>query len=364
MYRFVRIYKRWLLELSQLNVNGESVLDLLLQYGVFLAEVVTIVVAIVIVLVTIVGLSTKGRSETGTLMVTNLSEEMNDVVLSIKEQVLTKEQFKALEKNDKKEAKAEKKNPSNKPKLYVLDFNGSLHATEVAALRKEVTAVVQIATPEDKVLVRLESPGGVVHGYGLAASQLKRIVDRDISLTIAVDKVAASGGYMMACIADKIIAAPFSIIGSIGVIAQVPNFHKILKKNDIEFEQVTAGEFKRTLTMFGENTAKNREKFQQEIDETHELFKQHVSESRPTLDIDKVATGEHWYGNQAIGLGLVDEITTSDDYLLKQLEENEIFHFKYTVPKTLSEKLGKAASLTVEQSLTSVWSRLSQWRGF
>jgi len=224
--------------------------------------------------------------------------------------------------------------------------------------------VVQVATKSDKVLIRLESPGGVVHGYGLAASQLKRITDRDIPLVVSVDKVAASGGYMMACIANEIVAAPFAIIGSIGVIAQIPNFSKILKKNDIEFEQVTGGEFKRTLTLFGENTDKDREKFQQEIDETHELFKQHVSVNRPSLDINKVATGEHWFGNQAIDLGLIDKITTSDDYLLEQHQERDIFHLKFMVPKTLSQKLGKAASVSVDSTLTTLWNRLHSSRWF
>ena len=340
-------------------------MDFLYQYGLFLAQALTIVIAIVVVLVTIVGLSTKGKPGEGHLEITNISESITELVKSVKEQILSKDQFKALEKSDKKQLKLDKKNPPQaKDKLFVIDFKGSMDAREVESLRKEVSAIVQVATKQDKVLLRLESPGGVVHGYGLAASQLQRITDRDIELTVAVDKVAASGGYMMACLATEIIAAPFAIIGSIGVIAQVPNFNKILKKNDIEFEQVTAGEFKRTLTIFGENTAKGREKFQQEIDETHQLFKQHVSDSRPSLDIDKVATGEHWYGNQAIDLGLIDRITTSDDYLLEQVAEREVFHFKYAVPKSLSEKLGKAASLSVEHGLANAWGKLSQWRPF
>jgi len=341
----------------------ESILEFFLQYGLFLAQAVTIVIAIVVVLVTIVGLSTKGKVESGSLVVTNLTEAMNGVVLAVKEQILSKEQFKALTKAEKKQKKAEKKNPpAAKEKLFVIDFKGSMDAHEVESLRKEVSAVVQIATKNDKVLIRLESPGGVVHGYGLASSQLKRITDREIPLVVSVDKVAASGGYMMACIANEIVAAPFAIIGSIGVIAQVPNFSKILKKNDIDFEQVTAGEFKRTLTLFGENTDKGREKFQQEINETHDLFKQHVSDNRPSLEINKVATGEHWYGNQALELGLVDKISTSDDYLLAQLDEREIFHVKFLVPKTISQKLGKAASASVESSLTTLWNRLSHNR--
>ena len=108
--------------------------------------------------------------------------------------------------------------------------------------------------------------------YGLAASQMQRIRDKKLKLTVCVDKVAASGGYMMAVVADKIIAAPFAVLGSIGVLAQVPNFHRLLKKHDVDFEMLTAGKYKRTLTMFGENTDKGREKFQEDIEDTHVLF--------------------------------------------------------------------------------------------
>jgi len=341
-------------------------LEFLSDYGLFLAQAVTIVVAIVVVLVTIIGLSTKPKSEHGYLDVVNLSEGIADSVDDMKQVILSKEQYKALTKANKKAAKSDKKSneTGEKHNAYVIDFNGSMDAHQVEGLRREITAVIQIATTDDEVIVRLESPGGVVHGYGLAASQLKRITERNIPLTITVDMVAASGGYMMACIANKIVSAPFAIIGSIGVIAQIPNFSKILKKNDIDFEQITAGQYKRTLTMFGENNEQDREKFQSEIDEIHTLFKDHVANNRPQLDMNKVATGETWYGEQAIELGLVDQLQTSDDYLLATNERKTIYKLKYTVPKTLSQKLGKAASVSLENSLFSLWSKVTNWRGF
>lgn len=333
-------------------------MEFLTNYGLFLAQAVTIVVAIVVVLVTAVGLSTKPKPEAGHLDVVNLSESLEESIDEIKQTILPKEQYKALAKAAKKEKKEKKAQEEKKHKAYVIDFKGSMDAHQVEGLRREISAVTQIADKEDEVIVRLESPGGVVHGYGLAASQLKRITSRDIPLTITVDKVAASGGYMMACIANKIVSAPFAIIGSIGVIAQIPNFNKVLKKNDIDFEQITAGEYKRTLTMFGENSEQDREKFQTEIDEVHTLFKNHVSASRPMLDIEKVATGETWYGEQAIDLGLVDELLTSDDYLLETHKTKTIYQIKYTVPKTLSQKLTKAASASLENSLFSLWNKL------
>ncbi len=174
------------------------------------------------------------------------------------------------------------------------------------------------------------------HSYGLASSQLERIRRRNIPLTICVDRVAASGGYMMACIANRLIAAPFALIGSIGVVAQIPNFHRLLKKNDVDYEVLTAGDYKRTLTMFGENTDKGREKFVEELEDTHSLFKEFVSEYRPQLDIEKVATGEVWFGRRALENQLIDQIETSDDYLFNLSEEADIYKVKYRPKQTLA----------------------------
>jgi serine protease SohB len=167
-----------------------------------------------------------------------------------------------------------------------------------------------------------------------------RVRERNIPLTVAVDKVAASGGYMMACVANKIIAAPFSIVGSIGVVAQIPNFHRLLKKHDIDFEQFTAGEFKRTVTMFGENTEEGRVKFRKEVEDIHLLFKDFITQHRPKVDIASVSTGEHWPGIRALENQLVDELKTSDDYLLENSKDADLFEIKYSTKKSLWEKLG------------------------
>ena len=228
-------------------------------------------------------------------------------------------------------------------------------------LREEITAILCVANKEDEVLVRLESGGGVVHGYGLAASQLQRIKEKGLKLTIAVDKVAASGGYMMACVADKLLASQFAYIGSIGVLAQLPNFNKLLKKNDIEFEQHTAGEFKRTLTVFGENNDEGRAKFKEQIEEIHVLFKDFVQSQRPDMDIDKVATGEYWPGIKAKSLCLIDDITTSDDYILSHYPAREIFSVKYAVKKNVAEKLGMSAANVVERVFMKSMSKARHW---
>ncbi|SET31478.1 protease SohB [Thalassotalea agarivorans] len=338
-------------------------MEFLYEYGLFLAKVVTFVLAIVIIIGVAAASAMKQKHKKGELEITDLSEQIEDTQRDINHQLLSKEALKAEEKSakedEKAKAKAAKKSgereEDSKARMFVLDFKGSIDAKEVASLREEVSAVLAVAKPEDEVFVRLESGGGMVHGYGLASSQLDRIRQKAIPLTVSVDKVAASGGYMMACVANQIISAPFAILGSIGVIAQLPNFNKILKKNDIEFEQLTAGEFKRTLTMFGENTDKGREKFIEELEETHQLFKDFVTEHRPSLNISEVATGEHWFGTKALSLGLVDAIQTSDDYIFEAAKDKKVVAIKYVTKKGLAEKFGKAASLSFDAVVNKVW---------
>ena len=269
-------------------------------------------------------------------------------------------------KQFKKQTKADDKLKSSAPsparsrwpsRACMCWISRAVWTREVTSLREEISAVLAVASAQDEVLLRLESPGGVVHGYGLAASQLERLRKGGIRLTVAVDKVAASGGYMMACVADRIVAAPFAIIGSIGVVAQIPNFHRLLKKNDIDVELHTAGQFKRTLTLFGENTEQGREKFREDLNETHELFKRFVHEQRPSLDIDSVATGEHWFGSQAKEKGLIDAIGTSDDLLIAELDNHEVIAVRYSRRKRLMDRFTGSAAESVDRLLLRWWQR-------
>ena len=235
--------------------------------------------------------------------------------------------------------------------MFVLDFDGDIRASAVSHLRQEITALLTIANKDDEIMVRLTSPGGMIPHYGLAASQLQRIRQREIPLTIAVDKVAASGGYMMACVANKIIAAPFAIIGSIGVLAQIPNFHRLLEKHHVEFEQLTAGEYKRTLTMFGKNTKEARGKMQEELEETHELFKDFITQNRNQIDIHQVATGEHWFASKAKEFNLIDDLQTSDDYLLQASNHRDVYHLSYHKHKSLAKRFSHSAQTLLDQLL-------------
>jgi len=243
-----------------------------------------------------------------------------------------------------------KKVDAGRPNVFVLDFKGDLFATAVRNLREEVTAITAVAGKGDEVVVRLESAGGAVPHYGLAAAQLMRVRDKSIKLTVCIDRVAASGGYMMACVADAVVAAPFAIIGSIGVVAQVPNFHRLLKKHDVDFQEMTAGEFKRTVSVFGEITERGRKKFQEELEDTHSLFKQFVKAHRPKLDLDQVATGEHWLAPRGLELGLVDQLRTSDEYLIDRAGEANLYQVTFERPRTLRERLGRVAADAIDRS--------------
>lgn len=340
-------------------------MDFVADYASFLARTVTLVIAIVIVLVAIASVRGKGRRKSaGQLQVTKLNEFYKGLRENLEQALLDKDRLKVLRKEQAKALKKEKKQaePEVKPRVYVLDFNGDIKASATESMRHEITALLTLATEKDEVVLRLESGGGMVHSYGLASSQLARIRQAGIPLTICIDKVAASGGYMMACIGNKIISAPFAILGSIGVVAQLPNVNRLLKKHDIDFEVLTAGEYKRTLTVFGENTEKGREKFQQDLDITHDLFKGFVASYRPQLSIDEVATGEVWLGMAAIEKQLVDELQTSDQYLAERAKEVEVFHLNYAQRKSLQERVGLAAESSVDRLVTGWWNRLTQQR--
>ncbi|TAK75827.1 MAG: protease SohB [Gammaproteobacteria bacterium] len=321
-------------------------LNAFIELALFTAKSIIIVLLILIILIAFFTLIAKGKEKLKSrLLIKNLNKKYEETTEELLTEILPKKQFKQFLKNKKA---AQKTDEEKSKRVYVLNFNGDIKASAVSTLRDEITAILNIATPADEVVVRVESAGGVVNGYGLAAAQLMRIRARQIPLTVTIDKMAASGGYMMACIANKILAAPFAIVGSIGVIVQLPNFHQVLKDKHIEFEQLMAGEYKRTITLFGENTADGREKLQHEIEDIHQLFKNLISTHRQQLDIQKVATGEHWLGEQALGLKLIDEIKTSDDYLLERSKEANVYEICYEVKKPFLSKLSAAANLLQE----------------
>ncbi len=368
-------------------------MEFLSEYGLFLAKAVTFVLAIFAIVSLIASLAMRNKKhDRGQFEVTRVNEKYENTRDMLRDAMLDEEGLKIQQKAEKKKLKAEKAekkkaaklagkksdssasenkaetleddSTQSKKRVFVLDFYGDIKASECDLLREEITAVLSQATEKDEVVVKVESGGGMVHSYGLAASQLARITQKNIPLTVCVDKVAASGGYMMACVANKIVAAPFAILGSIGVVASLPNFHKLLKKNDIDYEMFTAGEYKRTVTMFGENTEKGRAKFVEDLEDTHVLFKEFVSEHRPQINIEEIATGEVWFGRRAKEVNLIDEIKTSDEYLLSQIDTADIFQVEYIFKKSIQEKLGLAAQGAVDRLLMTWWERLHFNRWF
>ena len=328
----------------------------LLDYLLFLAKTLTLLAGISL-LVLVLARARSGGAHREQLEITDLKDSYRSLNHALKECSLPKKAYKEFLKDERKREKAlEKTSDSERKRLFVIEFKGDIRASEVSALRVLVTAVLQEARAGDQVLVRLDNAGGMVSEHGLAASQLARIRAQGIPLTVAVDKVAASGGYLMACVADRIIAAPFAVLGSIGVLAELPNFHRLLERHGVDFELHTAGEYKRTLTLFGENTEEGRLKLREQLEETHRLFKEFVAEYRPGLDLERVATGEYWHGRRAVELGLVDAIQTSDDFVMAAGAEMQLLKLEYRTHKKPIERLLSSVQAALERAFAT-------WRG-
>lgn len=307
------------------------------EYLLFLAKGLTLVVLILAALAGVFGILARARhADKAVVQIRHLNRQYERMREAMQMALHRHKSLRGLWPRKHKERRSKPHKVDAEPlrrRIYVVNFHGDIMASAVASLREEVTAILAVAEPRDEVLVRLESSGGIVHGYGLAASQLVRVKDQGIPLTVVVDKVAASGGYMMACVADRLIAAPFAVIGSIGVVSQIPNFNRLLKKHDVDFEQFTAGDYKRTVTLFGETTEAGRAKLQQEVETTHTLFKTFLKSHRPALDLEQVANGEHWFGTEALQLKLIDALSTSDAYLLDASAEADLYEVTYPAKK-------------------------------
>ena len=323
------------------------------EYGLFLLKALTVLAAIVVVIV--VAASASRRAHLEGLEVENLNKKYKTLADTLRNAVSSKGERKQAARQRKKESKAEAREPSTKPRSFIVDFKGDVKATAVSSLRGEVTAILDVADTADEVIVRLENHGGVVHEHGLAASQLARIREREIPLMVCVDKVAASGGYLMACVASKVYAAPFAILGSIGVLAQIPNFNRMLDSHGVDFEQITAGKHKRTVTMFGKNTDEDRAKLKEELEDVHNLFKDAVSRYRPDLDLEKVATGEHWYGPRALEFGLADELKTSDELLTERAAERDLYQVSYKIKQPLQKRVMANIDGLLEKAEAAGW---------
>lgn len=332
-------------------------MDFLSEIGLFTAKTLVLFMffAGIFVVIAMLALKSQLKSE---LEIEKLNDKMKDYARSFKSALFEKDQLKEDRKKEKKEKKDKKNSDISLPRLFVLDFKGDIKASQVENLREEITAILTTATEKDEVLVCVETPGGMVNNYGLAASELVRVRERGIPLTVCVDRVAASGGYLMACTANKILCAPFGIVGSIGVVAQVPNVNRLLKKFDVDYKEYTAGDYKRTVSLFGEITPKGEEKFRDQLEQTHQLFKAFVTRYRPQLDMHKVGTGEYWFGEQCLELSLVDQIKTSDDYILEATKNKTVLKVKFEKKQGISEKLSHVLGRSIELAFDRVVAKM------
>ncbi|MCC2677698.1 MAG: putative periplasmic protease [Pseudobdellovibrio sp.] len=333
-------------------------MEILQNLLLFFGQTLIVILAIIAILAAVGILIAKAKDQKS-FKIELLHETLNDHVEILSHVLKGKTELKAEKKKkkaeEKEKAKAIEEGTYYKSRIFVLDFlKGDIKASATEHLREEISTVLGVATPNDEVVVRIESPGGLVNSYGLAAAQLLRIRSAGIPLTICVDQVAASGGYLMACTANKIIAAPFALIGSIGVVAQVPNFNRLLKKHDVDYKEYTAGDYKRTVSLFGEITEKGEAKFKEQLELTHDMFKTFVGKYRTQLDLSKVATGEFWYGEKALSLGLVDEIRTSDDYIFSRPKDQQIIRISYENKPSFSDKLSDAFAKILSHALNKL----------
>lgn len=337
-------------------------MEYLIEFGLFFGKLILVFLFFAGLIVLIAGMIIKQKHKSE-IEVENINNKFLDLEDVIQSAVLDKDELKTFHKEQKETEKNRTKKDLGKNKkrrVYVLKFEGDIHAKSVDELRDEVTAVLTVAKSGDESVILIESPGGTVHGYGLAAAQLLRLKKAGILVTACVDKVAASGGYMMACTADKILSAPFAIVGSIGVIAQVPNFNRLLKKNDVDYEEISSGEYKRTVSLLGEITEKGRAKFLEQIVDTHALFKDFVASKRSNLDMSKVATGEYWYGIRAKELNLVDEIMTSDEYLYAMRKDADIYNIRIHPKKKFSDKISEIFGKSSDHILNRIYEKINE----
>lgn len=337
-------------------------MEFITEFGMFFAKALCLAVAVILVILFASRLLARGaRPGEGRLRVEKLNHRLRDMARALRRKTLAPGAFKRLHKAERRTRKEEERaaeqaeGPQRRPRIYVIDFEGDLRASAIESLRQEVTAILTVAEPGDEVVLRLDSGGGLVHAYGLAASQLDRLRAHKLRLTACVDRIAASGGYLMACVADRILAAPFAVVGSIGVVATVPNLHRLLAKHDVDVELHTAGLYKRTLTVLGKNTEEGRAKFREQLEEAHDLFKAFIAAHRPSIELDRVATGEHWHGSQGLTLGLVDELGTSDDLLLRESERADLFRVAWVRRQTLGSRVVGLVDATLRRVVRSGW---------
>lgn len=181
--------------------------------------------------------------------------------------------------------------------------DGYVYSEEIAEYLKQVEENPRV----EAIVLRIDSPGGSVVGSDEIYQALLAI---DKPLVVSMGEVAASGGYYIACAADRVLANPGTLTGSIGVISMVPNIEELMEKIGVEVLVIKSGALKDEGSVFREMTEEEREVWQRIIDEAYDQFVGIVADGRdlPPQAVRELADGRVYTGHQALELGLVDEL--------------------------------------------------------
>lgn len=356
-----------MISLSELfNKVAPETLSFLLQAAIVLLVILGAVAGLM-ALFSIAGLRARPQAR---LEARSLNDEWTERKRTLESFFLSKKELKARLKADRESEKERIEGRTEKKRLWVIDFKGDMAASGVDCLRNEITSILEVAAngapdparpPLDEVLLRIDSPGGTVTGYGHAAAQVERIRHAGLKVTVAIDEIAASGGYMMAVVASEIIAAPFAVIGSIGVVGQVPNIHRLLKRFDVDVLELTAGNNKRPVSLLGPLSDDGIQTFKKQLADTHRLFKDHVHRYRPGLDIEAVTQGDIWHGQDAVSVKLIDRLMTSDEFIDRARHEHgmDVFQVKWLPARSWRDRLEASGVSLLEKAISRTLGRLS-----
>ncbi len=216
--------------------------------------------------------------------------------------------------------------PGPPPRLAVLRFQGlrDLNASGDQRLSEAIDEVLVNRDHFEEAVVIIDSPGGTTHGYGHAYALLERLSASGLKVTACIDRIGASGGYLMALPADRILAGPFAIVGSVGVVAGIPNVKRLLEEKGVSYRLFVAGDKKRVVHFADDDGPEVREYMDEKLAGIHTQFLQAVEKHRgDRVKLDEVRSGDHWSAEESVekGLGLVDELQTSAEYLLERNRE-------------------------------------------
>ncbi|WP_343192796.1 S49 family peptidase [Buchnera aphidicola (Taiwanaphis decaspermi)] len=226
---------------------------------------------------------------------------------------------------------------NKKSNLYILDYNDKIKKNKIKKLREEISSIILVAKKNDEVLLRLENTSDIVYEYGLVIAQLQRLRKKGIKLIISIDKIVSNGGYIIACVADHISASPFSIIGPINIVVNIPNIDKYTQTSNLNNQLNDCNTFTK-LTLIKNNTKIYVNKIFNKLDIKKYIRNSFIKDMRPSLNLNKIFNQNYWIGENAINEKLIDSINTSDDILFSKKDTHNLLKIKYVYKSNIVEK--------------------------